>query len=111
MIVGLGAVVACGGDDDGDSFEGSYARASCERAFECYPDVRRRSRDDVEVCMGSLLGQRQMRLASYGEACAEATLAVWACESQAICNTEFEADGPCVSTSTRLRSVCPDAAP
>lgn len=82
---------------------------------ECYPDVRRNSGDDIEKCMGSLmgslLGQWQLRLDTYGAECADATLFQWACESQAICNTEFDADGPCASVLTRVRAACPDATP
>lgn len=109
-VVGLGAVVGCG-DDGEDSFEGSYARAACERSFECYPEVRRNFKDDVGTCMGSLLSHRQTRLSSYGEACAEATLDEWACESRALCNTEYDIEGPCGYAVRRVREACPDATP
>jgi hypothetical protein len=109
MTVGLGVLAGCGGDDGDDSFEGSYARAACEQSFECYPSIRRNFQDDVERCMGSLLTEWQRRLDSYGEECAEATLALWACQSQAICNTESTVEGPCAAPLVGVRNACPDA--
>jgi hypothetical protein len=109
VVVGLGALVGCGGDDETDSFEASYARASCERSFECYPDVRRYYDSNIDGCIGLKLSLYRDRRNAYGQVCADATLDQWACEGVAICGTETDLAGPCGYALARVRAACPDA--
>jgi hypothetical protein len=107
VLAGLVAAIGCGGDDGDDSFEGTYARAACAHQFKCYPQIRRNFKDE-NACVQDLLANRQRNLDSHGANCAEVILDLWACESQAVCNTENSLDGPCGALQVNLRQECPD---
>lgn len=104
MLLVAGAM-SCS-DDDKDSFEESYARAVCERDFDCYPDVARNNKESVGACITTRLAELGRRRREAGAACADATLDAWACQSQASCYSESNGQA-CATPLVAFQSNCP----